>query len=318
MKCKNNIFIILIVTIVFLTVLHSNGNAESFYLVFFQPSEITIKYSDEQLQREFEFMKEMGIKGILIQWTARGEKAYYPSKMFIPYAPTLVESILKLGEEYQIGVYLGVYFAEDWFKIVGKPSDYYAKVRAIVQVSIKELSELYSHYKALKGWYIPYEFSVASLRNEPLIRFISEISNDIKRITNGGTIIISPWIEKTIWSSDEVLRWESFLSNTGIDIVAIQDGAGAHEIKTEVFIDYLKNLVPLFKEKKRILWSVVEVFDKNFISASPERVIRQVSLEKPFVDGIVFFDFSHYLNPDRNEKAATLYRELKDYLNKNE
>lgn len=291
--------------------------AERVHAVFFQPSKTTRIYSPLQLETEFKLMKEIGIKTVVIQWVASTEQAYYPAKSIPIYRPDLVKEILDKASMSQMDVFFGLPMPVDWFS-AEKTTAYLMLLKTKAYIAAVELIDLYGDNPVFKGWYLPYEFPVSELNNNSLRRFIIDLTNDLKKLTPGKEVMIAPYLDKkSVWSTQKSTVWESFLSDNPIDIIALQDGVGASELQPELVSHYYKFLREICRKTGHTLWAVVEVFNKDFTSAMPQRVIKQLKMEGPVVDSIIIFDFSHYLNPDRNERSAMLYKELKDYLKKN-
>lgn len=292
----------------------SLSQAEKIKATFFQPSKVTAGYSTPQLQHEFKWMGELGIKTVVVQWVVSKGQAYYPSKSIPVFRPDLIKEILDMASINQMEVYLGLFMPEDWFT-AEKTTAYLMQLKTKAYSIVVEVYDLYRSHPAFKGWYLPYEFSTPQLTDESLCGFIINLANDIKKLTPEKQMMIAPYLSrKSIWSTQESTVWERFLSGNPIDVIALQDGVGASELQPEFASNYYKSLREVCRKTGHALWAVLELFDKNFTSALPDRVIKQFTLEGAVVDGVMIFDFSHYLNPERGEKASALNRGLKAYL----
>ena len=295
--------------------------------VYFQPSYFTEKYTIENFEKEMTLLKEAGIRCLWFNFVVNNGGAFYPSKAFTPTKPNLLPDFLHTAEKLGMDVYLGTATTKNWYEITNKDKtvEYYAKERRKSAESIREVYALYGKSKAIKGWYISHEFGLAWMDDERMMDFYAGVAKDIKEITGGGTVVVSPWLGKAVWSDKETAKWERFLTKCPIDIIAVQDGVGAHDNSPESVVDYFKHLPPIFKKHGRILWGHFETYEilnknkpgKKNDAALPDRVLRQFDVEGQYVEEIVLFDMSHYMNPDKSERGRVLYNAVKKrYIDK--
>ena len=290
--------------------------ARSINAAFLQPSNITLSYTSEQFQDEFTRMKDIGIDTIIIQRAAFDDKAYYPSKYLNPIKPEWIQNMLKNAEDLGMGVYIGLPQPKNWF-VAAKTKEFYDNLYSQTIQYAAELFSLYGQNRAVKGWYIPFEFSVDMIGDRQLSQFISSLSRELKRITKGQKIILSPYLGKRKTSltpgltSQWVTQWSIFLSKISVDIIAIQDSVGASGNDPSTAAEYLRIISRAFTNQPTSLWATVESFGKGYVSAPYNRLVEQINSEGPYVSGLAVFDFSHYMNPERGENASSLYKSMK-------
>lgn len=295
--------------------------------VFFQPTAITEKYTTENFEKEMTYLKDAGISCLWFNFVVDTGQAYYPSKVFTPAKPNLLPDFIHTAEKLGMEVYLGTANTKNWYEIANKDktAEYYNKERLKSAESIREVYALYGKSKAIKGWYISHEFALVWINDERMTDYYAGVAKDIKEITGGGFVAVSPWLGKAVWSDKETAKWERFLTKCPIDIIAIQDGAGGHDNSPEYVVDYFKHLPPIFKKHGRKLWGNFETFEivnkkkpgEKYEAALPKRVLKQFEVQGQYVEEIILFDMSHYMNPDRGRRGRVLYDAVKKrYIDK--
>jgi len=279
---------------------------------------------------------------------------YYPTNIFNRITKNdLLTKLLEAGSKYQIKVYLGLGTSKDWWSIIKKsPMEFDKWFSKQADENIILLKDIWSTYsnncyrQAIAGWYIAYEpdninFNSKEKRNV----FIKHC----ERIVRTGheysklPIVMSPFFNRAFEQNYGPQKWGGLMHDiakgTGIDIIAVQDGIGcrrqAIDDKEQKRSKALKDVDKWFKaslkgiKKARNntrLWADIETFTEKieegksvFYSASIKRIVKQIKIEKPFVEKITSFSFQAYQDFDKDEELFESYKKyVSDYKSRNE
>lgn len=320
---------------------------------FIQPN-LILDWESEQFDRHFKEYRTIGFDHIILQWieyknlSANIRYTYYPGTLQgRKLEKDLLTNLLKYGLKNNVKIYIGLNINDEWWKAIGKsPKEFNEWWNNEAAESLKLVNDIWSKYKhyaksygfnTLAGWYMAFEvdnFHFNTIEKQNILaKQYNTVVNYIHKMT-GLPVMISPYFNRALgliygpkkWRS----MWENILSQTNIDIIALQDGIGCDR---EVMCEdtnrekAIKNVGKWFKairdairkSKKKIeLWSDLETFveervdgKSRFSSASMDRIIRQIEAEAPFVDKFTSFSFQAYQDYD---KAPGLYEEYKNYV----
>ncbi len=212
-----------------------------------------------------------------------------------------------------------------------------------VEVTVKELAELYADLASFGGWYWTAEYSPASLAGrDTLQRTVPSI-----REWHDAPILIAPGADRGMCAA--VLR------DIDVDIIAYQDGVGLNITpkswnrfpETNRF-DSLARIPHLYRQIKdahdawqdpedvqsywnyytraggrTAFWNDLEVWEFDhrgaLIPAETSRVVSQLELSAPYVDKQIIFQYPGLMcHPDfpvkvGGERAVTLYEQYACY-----
>jgi hypothetical protein len=95
--------------------------------------------------------------------------------------------------------------------------------------------------------------------------------------------------------------WFEVLSQTGVDILMLQDGIGVNHADLEQLPAWYQHVCSGVHAAGKLCWSDLENFatgrDGSFLPPPPERVIQQHQIAAQYVDRIVTFSFLSYMSP---------------------
>jgi hypothetical protein len=117
-------------------------------------------WGPEEWDRDFQYMKSIGIDTVILIRAGYGRFITYPSKFLLNkyqcYTPPvdLVELFLQLSEKYGMKFYFGLYDSGEYWKT----GDMLHEIDANKYV-IDEVWQNYGHYKSFGGWYLSRDIS---------------------------------------------------------------------------------------------------------------------------------------------------------------
>lgn len=271
--------------------------------------------------REINYMKEVNIDTLIIQYVIYDNDAYYPSKYGKMITRTdQIENILLASWKEKLCVYLGLVLDSKWWRGISSNSFLNQLEEKSIAVA-KELLSRYGKYNCIKGWYLPFEVEDRAWfkpeKEEILVNFLKDTVRRLKVLTPKFSIIISPYFLGSIPPKELASRWARLFKLTGIDIVAIQDGSGRmhHKIDNEKVYKYFKAFKEEFGKNNLRLWVDMEIYNQtkdwpNW-DAEPttvESIKDRLKILSPLVEKIVCFEFIHYMSPNIGEKQRKLYQ----------
>lgn len=318
---------------------------------FIQPKSIT-DWREQDYDLHFKEYKELGFDHIILQWTEyydiqnQVRRTYYPSDLAgREMEKDLLTSLLRYCEKNKLKAYIGLNINDQWWEIIsGTPAKFDEWWRQEALEGIKLADDIWSKYNtfavrgesgAFGGWYISFEVDNLNFNTLEKQNILSKYYNLIIDHIHNQTrlpVMISPFFNRAFsviygpkkWST----MWENILSQTSLDIIALQDGIGCKR-EFGIFDDTkrvkaIKNVGKWFeatreaikKSGKNIeLWSDVETFieevsdgKSKFSSAPLERIISQIEAERPFVNKFTSFSFQAYQDFDKNEEEFKKYK----------
>jgi len=280
-----------------------------------------IDWNAKDWLEEIRYMKEAKIDTIIIQYAIYDNDAYYPSKYGKMITRTdQIESILSACQKEKLSVYLGLTLESKWWK-GASDIKFLSQLKERNIAVAKELLSKYGRYKCIKGWYLPFEIEdrawIRSEREDVLTKFLKDTVKTLKNLTPQFPIIISPYFLGIISPEELALRWARLFKLTGIDIVAIQDGAGRmnYKISNEKIYEYFKAFKEEFNKNNIRLWTDMEIYHQtenwpnwDAEPTSIESIRERLEIEGPLVEKIVCFEFHHYMSPKMGDKQKRLYQ----------
>ena len=289
--------------------------------IFIQLDHNIAGWSEKKWQEEFERMKDLGFREIIIQWCQQEDTKYYagasPSvgredKGQAERSRSVIDTIVKLSKKFGIDLYLGLYHDSAYWSQIKGPADVvenylYHLIDKNLEVA-EDLLPLISEFPGFKGFYIPQEVDDVTWSKGKytmnLKHFIQTLSSRLRQLRPGSKVLMSAFFRGRTSPRYFAELWAELWSEKALDAVMIQDGLGTGEVTPEIVKRYFNEFRNAFKNKKVELWGIVEVFDvvesdgEAFVakSASLERVKLQASLAGPMTRRLVAFSF-RYLSP---------------------
>jgi len=272
-------------------------------------------------------MGAVGMDHLVIQWVT-DIAAFEPNSS--PIAQTTIDCVRRVmasAATRHIGVWLGLASNDRWDN--GAPF-----TDGEVTLSIQVLQELYGllgeYRTSISGFYIPFEIDNLRFQTPDLV---DQICNQFSRITEEAhnynkPVMVAPFYNQNLEGGQQPVEyaglWQTILSATKIDVLALQDGMGPRDPDPHASLDRLPEWFCAFRTMingmatRTELWSDVETYyqsGKDSISAPVSRVIDQLTTEDEFVDRFTSFSFNHFDSPGLSRENQDKYIEYSQWVN---
>lgn len=315
-------------------VLYSDVYSESRVSGIFVAPEQSSRTSAEEWNAAMQNMRDIGIDNVIIQYchqsdSLHGRQAYFHyaqedtvhDTAQYPLRRDQIEYILSAAQKCDIKVYLGLQLAErEWFdEKMYKSSDW---LREQYIFSVELANSLWDFFgnqynDTIVGWYLPFEFMSNSdfspYMSQLTYEYYRPLTDKLKSSKRFGdlTVIISP----LIYQGDDIGVWqknlETVLSDSQIDILAIQDGIGYGTQDHESVVVWFRLARKIVDEvnsehgKSVSLWGNCENYSRlrNPNETDPIERIKPMSISKfitsldvirPYTDKIVTFSIHRW------------------------
>jgi uncharacterized protein DUF4434 len=280
-------------------------------------------------QAELSAMKNVGMDTVVVNYVAYDNFYFYPTSVpgGSPFAVDAIENVLDAADGHGMDVFLGLHLDPDQFS-----TSTFDLPRNLAQGQA-ELSELWTRYgshESMAGWYMPQEISDYMAFYQPQLR--NSILSYTKSMTDQAhtaselPMMISPYFGQNPNAAAYANWWDTTgLPQTGVDIVAMQDGVGTHRTTIEQSRAVFQALEQVMRDHEVAFWANNESFnqihgwpvDTQSWAATPtsiETFVAQIESTNPFVEKAITFEFSHYMSPQGTPATIALYQNYKDYF----
>lgn len=288
-------------------------------------------WSLREWDQDFTYMKNMGIKDVILIRSGYKRFITYPSKVlpqhenaFTPPAD-LVDMFLELSEKHGFNFYFGLYDSGQYWA-----SGQFEHEVEINRRVIDEVWQWYGERKAFKGWYLSQE---VSSKIGTIIDTYAGLGRYCKEVSGNLPVLISPYIEgpKAVLASENRLHKEDHLTlqqhekewdeimagiRESVDIVAFQDG----HVDFENLPDFLQVNKNLADKHGLQAWTNSESFDRDmpikFLPIKWEKMlIKLKAAEKAGYSNAITFEFSHFMSPQSAyQQAHHLYNRYCEFF----
>jgi hypothetical protein len=271
---------------------------------------------------ELDAMKATGVDTIVIQWLKADTTRFYPVNT-PGNDPT--EIILKYADQHQMKIFLGLHFERSWWTKWDDEDYLHQVAKKNVEMGHK-LFARYGRHASLAGWYIPYEMSDSDFDAEEVQNFrgfFGSISAGLRKLSpkKKYPVAISTFFEGKIPATAVEKIYTEIFRGSGIDIVMVQDGVGAHDWSVTQMNQkvgpYLNAFQSAAAKNKIRVWGIVENFNTQKESGPGEanrtatdigRFKEQLAIQAAHpTEKVLTFDFFHYMSPQRGEAQKLLY-----------
>ncbi|MEX2170923.1 MAG: DUF4434 domain-containing protein [Pirellulales bacterium] len=280
-------------------------------------------------QAELASMKRIGMDTVVVNYVAYDNFYFYPTSVpgGSPFAVDSIERIMDAADQQGMKVYLGLHLDPDQF--TSSTFDLQANL-AQGQAELSELWTRYGGHASLAGWYMPQEFSDYMVFNQPQLRddiitYTSTVTNQA-HASSGLPMMISPFFGQNPNAAAYANWWNTTgLPQTGIDIVAMQDGVGTHRTTIAESQTVFQALAPVMANHGVEFWANNESFnqihgwpiDGQPWAAEPTGIgffVAQIESTNSFVEKSITFEFLHYMSPQNTAATNALYQDYKAYF----
>jgi hypothetical protein len=284
----------------------------------------------EEWERDFQYMKKMGIDTVILIRSGYRDFITYPSPYLINqqgcFTPPidLVDLFLSLSVKYEMQFYFGLYDSGKYWDT----GDMQHEIE-MNRFVIDEVWKKYGHYSSFKGWYLSMEIS---RKTKGAIEAFRALGKQCKEVSGGLPTLISPWIDgkKAVMATSKNLTKEDAVSiqehekewseifdgiQGAVDAVAFQDGhITYHEL--DDFFAVNKKLADRYGMQ---CWTNAESFDRDmpirFLPIKFEKLrLKLEAAARAGYNKAITFEFSHFMSPQSVYGAAHhLYSRYQEY-----
>jgi hypothetical protein len=178
--------------------------------------------------------------------------------------------------------------------------------------------------ETIVGFYIPHEIdeqtwssAEASAR---IAAFLQRTAAALRELAPGKAIAIAPFYAESQPPATFAQFWKRVLAQRPVDVLMLQDGAGARGTHAATIAHTLHVLRVALRPLRIALWGVVEVFeqrggppvDEGAFAAVPRgyaNVQASINAERPWVQRLIAFSVLDYMDPARGPEHQRLYAE---------
>ena len=287
-----------------------------------------LNYSETQLEKHFDYLKEAGIEYLVLYSSAFLDKEgkyttiYYPSE----YAKTkksanfsdtysdITEKILKQCQSHGIKAYITPITMDGWGNTWGVGQK--EKTDVFVKETLEISKEMYNLFKGkygdtFYGWYFAPEFSNYFMYwNDTYYNNTRDMFNAIlegyNKIDKTMPFMLSPYFADYYPYSnpkDTAAAWDRIFSGINFrkgDIFCPQDCVGSGLVKIGSFTEFYSEFKKVIDKYENLaFWGNPEDFVQvNWSSAPVTRYVLQLEKAAEYVEGFISFAYSHYYAPD--------------------
>lgn len=329
------ISIILIVTLTFSQSVFSKDPSPTYPIqgTFIQLLEDTHgQWSEKEWIDFFSYLKRLRISKLYLQWTVADTRSFFFSTTFQSVKTPPLETILRLAEQFEMKVNIGLIHDYEYWNQITKNSNqiktYLDNLLNRSKLAAKQITTIAKNYKSFNGWYITEEIDDINWKDdykkELLFSYLERLSDSLEKLTPSYQIAISGFCNGLIEINEFYKFWNLLLKQTKINFVLFQDGIGTKKLTFYNLPDYLATFKKAAIDNQREIGVIVEIFrqidgypinKKNFraVPANLYRINRQSELASKFSSNIIAFSVPDYMMPIAGNSAKFLYNK---YLEK--
>lgn len=288
-------------------------------------------WGPEEWERDFSYMKAVGIDTVILIRSGYRHFLTYPSKYLQEkygcYKPQtdLVKLFLELADKYGMKFYFGLYDSGHYWDTGNLQHEIDAN-----RFVIDEVWKEYGNHESFGGWYLSMEIS---RKTKGATNAFRTLGQQCKDVSGGLPTFISPWIDgkkSVLAASPEITKedavslkqheeeWSEIFDGLqgSVDAVAFQDGhIDFHELKD--FFEINKNMADKYGLQ---CWTNAETFDRDmpikFLPIKFEKLrLKLEAARESGYDKAITFEFSHFMSPQSAYlQAGHLYNRYREYL----
>jgi hypothetical protein len=269
-------------------------------------------------ESDFELMELAGFDTVVVREAVdlTTFQAFYPSSnpgLADECAYDRVGTVMSLAERHGMKVYLGLAFgAGTSSPPPGHDRD--ALLYTSAEVA-RDLLTLYGDSPSFAGWYLTPEVVVNDWvfnRWHHKVGFHYELVAAIRQF-DGHPVASAPYvIPDSTWQPVSPAQMREFATNyvlqTGVNIVMLQDGAGADNRSLERIATYFQAAAEGLAWTGAQFWADIEAFrvtsGGEYVPAPGGAVAAQSHVVEPVVATTVTWTFQHYMSPNSGRPGA--------------
>lgn len=303
-----------------------------------------LNYTDKQLEKHFDYLKQAGIEYLVLYTSASLDKdgkyttLYYPSehaktKKASNYNDTyknITEKILDQCKSHGIKAYITPINMDGWGSTWGVGQK--DKLNLFVTETLAISKEMYDLFKTkygdtFYGWYFAPEFAnYFTYWDNTLYQntwdFFNALLDGYNKIDKSMPFLLSPYFaDFAPYSSpkDTAAAWDKIFSGIKFrkgDIFCPQDCVGSGLAKINSFTEFYSEFKKVIDKYENLsFWGNPENFvQANWSTAPVTRYVLQLEKAAEYVEGFISFAYSHYYAPDI-AGTSTFHNDYVKYYN---
>ena len=278
---------------------------------FLQPA-LGDRWTSQQWQKEFSYMKGVGIDQMVLQWTAdsKNKTTIYPSGLAGYQQNTrhdVVQRALETADKKGAQIFLGLQVNDDWWTYYAGNGPWLKNEAKVANALADDLWKRYQSHPSLAGWYLSFEVDNVDVTKQKqwdrLIEFYKTTAGHLHQLTPGKPVIISPFFDADagMTSAQWQAMWEYILAGAPLDVLALQDGVGVGHAKTKQLPEWFRatsNAIQHARPKMQF-WADSETLTPDSHTMPIHQLVNDLRAEQPYVSNYLSFSFNHYLSPQQ-------------------
>ncbi len=279
-------------------------------------------WTQARWETEFVQLRRAGMKIVVVQWIQYDELDFTAPG---PDRTSPLDRVVAAADAVGIELCVGLSLRTSWWKADCFRAPYMQEELARNRQLAARLYPLLRGHRSFYGWYIPHEVTDIGTEGESdaeVRSFFSELTAHLNALDALKPILASGYTDRD--RADRVhfvIWWTLFLSESGIDVLVFQDGAGlARKAPWPEVEPWIDALCTVADEVGRDVWLVGEVFnqthgqpvDDQGFQAEPAgfgRVWQQLDMLGTFKKRLLAYSYFDYMRPSASPAAAALFDE---------
>jgi hypothetical protein len=288
-------------------------------------------WSDARWQEEFSAMKNAGMHYLIIgpvEESSPGKitTTLYPSSLpntqmakggnGIPFSD-VVDACLRNAQSAGMKVFIGIGMSNKWWSAPGGIDSTWLYNQ--MNFDNKVCDELWNLYKkkypnAFYGWYWAYEvanINLTTVQQQVLTHAMNIQLDHLTAKNERLPFMWCPFMNSSLGTPQAYqTMWQNVFAGLHItdgDIFCPQDCVGAGGLKINQVGSWFSALRQAVNTKPGlVMWSDVETFEvyqNHYISATVDRIIKQMEIEQPYVNNYITFSYCHYQSPNNTDSG---------------
>jgi hypothetical protein len=299
---------------------------------FLQLTRVAALRPQEEWERLFADMAQVGVEQVFVQWTFADGVAFYPQtpagKDDVPIVPLLFQ----LAQRHGMRVWLGLAHDAGWWAGIdrARPArevEVFLARRRLANLAVaRTLVPTIADQTTFAGWYVPDEIDdknwLGEERTTLVADYLTALGRELAALAPGGGIAVSGFAQGWATPGQVVELWRTIAARAPLGLVLFQDGVGAGKLAIDDLPAYLPRLRSALDAQGKQLGVVVELFtaqstDGKFaaVPAPLERVEQQLAIAGQHASGpTVGFSMPDYLSPFGGAAADRAYDAYRSFV----
>ncbi|MFK3671441.1 DUF4434 domain-containing protein [Leifsonia aquatica] len=275
---------------------------------FVQPG-LVDGWSDAQLSSAMSALTDACITSQVLNWTAdtQASTTVFRSDVsgFTQSTKTdVVSRVLTAADRAGVAEYIGLQRNPDWWTKHATSAAWLDEEATKAIALADDLHAQHGSHASFAGWYLVFEvdnwYFTKTTSWDNLASFYSKVAEHLHALTPGKPVIIAPFFNPRggQTTSEWTTMWSYILSRAPIDVIAVQNGAGAGRTP-EMIADLFaatKAAIDTGRPETE-LWSDSELFTSDYQVKTVDTIVADLKVVAPYVSKILSFSYDHHYSP---------------------